>query len=423
MTRDKRMLEATTEKVLYLSPYFWPEEIGSAPYCRELAQFLTQKGYQVSALTFRPHYPNTEPFGDWADGSRDFETFQQIKIERVRVSPRGVGGFKDRITNDLRYLRACIRNAVLGTHKEAACIYTFIPSTLALYGAKALKLRSGAPIIAVVHDIESGLAHSLGITSNPLMFKLMRLVERIGLSFADRVVVLTEGMKQELLDLGCSSPIDVLPIWSQTADKVQIDAKAPVRVMYSGNFGKKQNLDQLLPLLTHISEASPSVEIVMRGNGSEKSRIEAEVHRRGVNNARFMDLAPADEFMTSLQSANVHLVPQALNVANYALPSKLFSIMSAGRPFVCFAEENSALDKLTKASNAGICVYPDNEQKMCEMVQSLLNDISKQRELGEAGRNYVQSNMNRDTILRIYESIMLDELKNKGASGPLGIKP
>ncbi|MCB4457230.1 glycosyltransferase family 4 protein [Leisingera sp. McT4-56] len=399
-------MSASSGSVLYLSPYFWPEEIGSAPYCRELAEHLSDQGYAVSALAFRPHYPSSAPFGDWAGGARDREALGQIAIERVPVNPRGSGGFKTRIGNDLRFLRRAVWHALCGTHRKTGAIIAYIPSVLALYGAKALKLRSGAPVIAVVHDIESGLAGSLGIASNPVVLKVMRLVERIGLNFADEVVVLTEGMKRELEEIGCRKPITVLPIWSQAAEEAPVDPAAPVRVMYSGNFGKKQNLDQLLPLLSHVSDTMPEVEILMRGGGSERSRIEAEAARRGIANARFLELAPAGEFMASLQSANVHLVPQALNVANYALPSKLFSIMSAGRPYVCIAEPGSPLDALARESGAGICVFPDDEARLCQEVAGLLSDPARQQRMGDAGRAFVQQHMNRGTIFSKYEAIL-----------------
>ncbi len=394
------------KSVLYLSPYFWPEEIGSAPYSTELAQHLRARGYNIDVLAFRPHYPNPDGFEPWQDGSRDQETHEGMSIERIAVRPRGSGGFKDRILNDLGFLRRAITSAYRGKHRETDVIIAYIPSVLTLFSARILKLRSGAPIVAIVHDIESGLAASLGIASRPMILRLMRLTERIGLNFASEVVVLTEGMKTEIEAIGCTRPIHVLPIWSQVANDVPIDAAQSTRVMYSGNFGKKQNLDQLLPLLEHLSKNMPDTQIIMRGGGSERPRIEAEVKSRGIANAQFLDLAPASEFMTSLQNVNVHLVPQALNVANYALPSKLISIMSAGRPFVCIAEPESPLDKLAQASQAGICVYPGSETRLCEEVEALLCDSARQQEMGDAGRAFVANDMNRGSIFAQYEETL-----------------
>ena len=144
----------------------------------------------------------------------------------------------------------------------------------------------------------------------------------------------------------------------------------------------------------------------MRGDGSERARIEAEMRRRGID-VTFLPLAPAGEFLQALQSANVHLVPQALNVANYALPSKLFSIMAAGRPFACIAEADSPLDRLARDSGAGICVPPGDPEAAHQALRTLLADPDRQRAMGLAGRRYVDQNMDRDDILGRYEALTL----------------
>jgi colanic acid biosynthesis glycosyl transferase WcaI len=48
------------------------------------------------------------------------------------------------------------------------------------------------------------------------------------------------------------------------------------------------------------------------------------------------------------------LAPQNPSGAAFAVPSKIYSIMAAGRPFICTAEEGSPLDRLRAVSNAFI---------------------------------------------------------------------
>ena len=398
-------MHGADKAILYLSPYFWPEEIGSAPYCTALARFLDAQGYDVRTIAFRPHYPSLDAFEEWAEGQRDTEMLGGIRIERVPVTARGAAGFKARIRNDLRYLWHVVGGVIRGRYQVDA-IVAYVPSILTLFAAKAVSMRSGARIVAVVHDIESGLAASLGIAKSGALIRLMRLAERWGLNFADDIVVLTQGMKDELLGLGCQRPISVISIWGNVVEEVPIDPQARPIMMYSGNFGKKQNFDQLLPLLDRLSQENVAVDVVMRGGGSERDRIESEVASRGISNVTFLPLAPADSFLQSLQSANIHLVPQAWNVANYALPSKLFSIMSAGRPFVCIADPGSPLDRLTADSGAGICVAAGDEDGAFQEVKLLLADPRRQMEMGENGRRYVEQNMNRDEILARYEALI-----------------
>lgn len=393
-------------KILNISPYFWPEEIGSAPYSTDLAIYLAKHGHDVKTVAFRPHYPSIEQFEKWATGVHDTETHDGVQIERVPVNERGSGGFKGRIRNDLRLLRRLIVGALTGRFKNTEVIVAYVPSIFTLFGAKAIRLVTGAQIIAVVHDIESGLAHSLGITNSDKLLRLMRFIERIGLNFSDRVVVLSEGMKQELIGIGCKKPIDIISIWGVLAPQKEIDdSKRPI-LLYSGNFGKKQNIDQLFPLLERLTNEGPEVDVIMRGGGSERDRIENEVKKRGIKNVEFLPLVPAKEFMSALQDANIHLVPQAQNVANYALPSKLFSIMSAGRAFVCVASADSPLSDLTKKSQAGLCISPGDDDRLYQEICRLIASPETQIQMGKNGRDFIDSNMNRNTILNSFETLI-----------------
>lgn len=207
-------------RILYVSPYFWPEEIGSAPCCSDLAFHLAAQGHEVRTVAFRPHYPAIEPFGAWAGGVRDRESKSGVEIERVAVQACGAGGFKDRLRNDIRFFGHMIFGALGRRFRKTDAIVAYVPSLLTVFGAKAVKLAIGAPILAVVHDIESGLASSLGIIRNSLTLRIMRLVERIGVNFADQVVVLTEGMAEELRGMGARRPIKVVSIWGSVVPEV-----------------------------------------------------------------------------------------------------------------------------------------------------------------------------------------------------------
>jgi len=393
-------------KLLYLSPYFWPEEIGSARYATELAIYLGKAGFEVQVEAFRPHYPDPASFHEWADGSRDSEIHEGLPIRRAVARSRGNGGFKARVANDLGYLAHVLRGLVSGRFRRTGVTVAYVPSVLTLYAAFAVRLLTGARIVAVVHDIESGLAAALGIARGGMMLRLMQLVERIGLNRADHVVVLTEGMRSELDLLGCRRPVSVVPIWAETAPWQEPLASERAVLLYSGNFGKKQNLDQILPLLARLDREGAPIDVVLRGDGSERGRIADEIARQGINHVRFLSFAPAEAFATVLQEAHIHLVPQAQNVANYALPSKLISIMGAGRPFICIAAKDSPLDDLARGSGAGFCVAPGDEDELFRIVTELASDPTQQSVMGRKGQAYVRAQMDPDRVLGEYARII-----------------
>ncbi len=397
------------KSILYLSPYFWPEEIGSAPYSTELAVWLKQQGHGVRAVAFRPHYPSMDGFAAWRDGAHDEETYAGIGISRVPVSERGAGGFKERIKNDIRFLLAVWRKALTGRFDKTDVVIAYVPSILTVFGALVVKLTAGAKIVTIVHDIESGLAQSLNLVTSGWVLALMRRLEKFALNRSDHVIVLTEGMRNELEQMGCCRPISVISIWASLPPAAPIKSGEFSTLMYSGNFGKKQNLDQLIPLIRRLSAEKNSIKVIMQGDGSEKKRIEGLFVQAGISNAEFLPLVPAASLVSSLQAATVHLVPQALNVANYAVPSKIFSIMSVGRPYVCIAEEGSPLDELTKQSGAGICIAPHEDQLLFDAVVSLVQNEHELRVKGQNGRSYIDANMNKDKIMQQYYEVIVGE--------------
>lgn len=394
------------KNVVYISPYFWPETIGSAPYSTDVCTWLSEKGHDVQVIAFRPHYPHADQFAAWQDGSRDSEHHRGVHIRRIRTRGRGTGGFRDRLVSDLAFLFGVLRHAFRRIPARPDVIVAYVPSCLSLFGAAVLSWRSGAPVIGIVHDVESGLATALGI-ANTGTRRMMRFVERLAFNRAARMIALTEGMATELRDIGYRGPVTVLPIWAQSFPEKDVSASSPPTVAYSGNFGKKQNLDQILPLIQMLHERRPEVRVILRGDGSERPRIERLVAQMGVANTSFLPLAPAEDIARSLQAADIHLVPQARNVANYALPSKLFTIMAVGRPFLCIAEAGSPLDLLARQSGAGICVYPNDNEALFEAVSRLLDDRGLIREMGQRGRRFVSANMDRDMILSLYEELIV----------------
>jgi colanic acid biosynthesis glycosyl transferase WcaI len=258
-----------------------------------------------------------------------------------------------------------------------------------------------------VHDIESGLAASLQLSRDRLL-RVIHLVEKFAFAQPDRLIVLTPEMARQVRNIGVSKKIDVLPIWADLPPEDAAPMTPEPTLMYSGNFGKKQDLHQLLPLLEILQHRLPEIKIVLQGDGSERASVQARVSELELSNTVFTNLVPTQHLSASLQSAWIHLVPQALHTADFAVPSKVITIMAAGRPFLCIAEKGSVLHKLAKVSQAGVCVFPGNTERLFNTVRELISEPSRLMEMGRRGRDYVRRDLDRATILSGYEALILD---------------
>ena len=242
--------------ILFVTRYFWPELIGSAPFTSDIAEWLAKEGRQMTVLSGLPHYPGTTVFPAYQggraaardDGRRDDRAGALgPAAARLRRWPAS--------SNEAGFLVRGLGALASGRVKRHPVVLALCPSILCVALALAGRQRGGSAI-AIVHDIQSGLAQRLGMNGGRLA-GLMRWVERASLNRVDLVVVLSQEMKDQLRRIGVTAPIDVVPLWVDTDQIQPIEpaARPAVKVLYSGNLGRKQGLGQVVAMAEQLASA------------------------------------------------------------------------------------------------------------------------------------------------------------------------
>ncbi len=392
-------------RALLLTQYYRPELLGSGPFCADLAEWLVQRGWDVTVVAGPPHYPDPDSFKAERENLPRREIVNGVLVQRVRsrIPRRGSAGA--RIASELSYFLAGLRLLLGGQVKRHALVISLCPSILGV-ALGALMRRSTGRHVAIVHDIQSGLAHGLKMVAIPGLVTIMRLCERLILNRVDLAAVLTREMADQLRQNGITTPIDLLPIW------VDLDrfasAIAPsigsVRISYSGNFGRKQGLEQIIAMAQVLQEQRPELTIAMRGKGTQAEALTRTIAEKGLSNIRIEEPLPQEFLHRGLTEVDVHLVPQAPDAAPFALPSKIYNIMAAGRPFVATAGRSSPLWGIQQSSGAFICVPPNDPQAFAAAVLRLVDDPALRATLGDRGRRFVARHNARSTVLEAFEA-------------------
>ena len=152
--------------------------------------------------------------------------------------------------------RPVASGAASGRIPRGERVISLCPSILTTLGALALVRRHGRHI-AVVHDVQSGLGAALGTKRVRAIVPILLRLEALALNRADYVVVLSDGMKDAIQALGVRRPIAVLPpsIDTKEITPQPRPAAGPPTLLYSGNLGRKQGLEQLLGLAQALKAA------------------------------------------------------------------------------------------------------------------------------------------------------------------------
>lgn len=388
-------------KALLVTQYYPPELVGSAPFCGNLAEGLTQAGWETTVLTGLPHYPGTEIFPSYRHGAQRRECIDGIKVERVGIWVPRRRSTLARLVSELRFfLSGCwaIASRRVARH---SLVFSLCPSILSvLLGAIACHRRGCH--VALIHDIQSGLAQGLNMVHSTWFLRLMRFCEREILNRVDLVLVLTDEMKEHLRANGVTASIEIVPIWTDT-DRIQPVADIPgrpVRLVYSGSFGRKQDLDQVVVLAAELQAKSPEIEILLRGGGREFELLREKIISAKLENVRFSDLIPAGNIFADMSNADIHLVVQNPVAAGFAIPSKIYNIMAAGLPCIASAHPESALSRLQSESGGFLCVPPGDPHALADAVWRLAGDRRLRQELGRKGRGFVEKHCSKAQVLR-----------------------
>lgn len=392
---------------LLVTQHYWPELIGSGPYCDDLADWLCQTAGRAVVFTCRPHYPESAVPVAYRNGDRDRETRGRCKVIRVNPWLTKRRGAKERLFTETGFLISGLIALVFGRIRRADLVVSLCPSIFTVLLGEIATRRRGTHV-AVVHDIQSGLASRLGMVSSGVVVTMMRWLERVVLNRTDAILVLSDDMKRCLQEQGIDRPIDVLPLWVDVGSDPSPcrDECESVTVVYGGNLGKKQGLGQVIDMAAILKQRGGDISIVLRGEGTEKDALARQITDLGLDNIRFQPLVPPEELADSLAEGDIHLVPQRDGIADYAVPSKVFAVMAAERPFVATAASNSLLWRLMEESRGFLCVPTGDALALADAVMHLAQNPARRRELGSNGRRYVVANHERTLVRRKFHAIL-----------------
>ncbi len=403
-----RHAAAVPPRLLLVAQSYWPEPAGSAPMMTDLATAFAAAGCDTTVLTARPNYPGNRVYDGYETGAQDRGTVAGVRIERSITIPPSGGGLGARLRHEGVLHAGFAASLARGRVGKHAAVLSLCPSILSVLLADRFTAPGGRHI-AIVHDIQSGLAGALGM-GGTLAITAIRALERAALNRADGIVVLSDPMRTVLRELGVTRPITVIPPHVD-ADAIHPRPRPdqPPTALYSGAFARKQGLEQVLEMARHLADVMPDARILLRGQGGLEEELKAQARTMALTNVTFAPLAPQDRLNAALAEGDVHLVPQRPEGAAFAMPGKAVTILAAGRPFVATCRTGSALAVLETEIGAFLCTPPDDPLAMAQAVAVLLADPARAAAMGRRGRAWVEGNATRAVALDRYAALLTGE--------------
>jgi glycosyltransferase involved in cell wall biosynthesis len=156
-------------------------------------------------------------------------------------------------------------------------------------------------------------------------------------------------------------------------------------VLHAGNIGLSQNLDVVIDAAGLLKDRIDIV-ILFIGDGNRRGELEAAVAARGLTNVRSLPYQPRDQLRWTYASSDVCLVSLKPGLAGYIVPSKLYPILAAGRPYIAAVEKMSEVAALTERHRCGVLVEPGDAVEMAEAILRLAHQRAARDAVGTRAR-------------------------------------
>ena len=402
-------------RLLVLCPHYDPDVAPTGEVMTAVVSELARRGHEIRVVTSLPWYRRHRVEPGWRGRPVRAEVARGgVGVTRVHPFPTAKGSVAARAAGFAGFTALAAAAAVAARDRPDAVLAMSPPITLGLAGwATARRWR--VPLVFNLQDIFPDAAIDTGALASRRVVAAARRLERFIYDRAAAVTVLSEDMRANVaakLDPGRSGSVRVIPNFVDTS-RIRPRSRATAYraehglgdrtvVMYAGNVGFSQPLD-LLVAAARTHRHRDDVVFVVNGEGSARPALEASA--AGLPNVVFVDYQPAERLDEVLATADVHVVVLRERLARSSVPSKIYSILAAGRPVVASVDPDTELPRMIDTAGCGVAVAPGDHFAFDAAVSTLLDDPAGRDAMGRRGRAYVEACMTPQAVAAAYEAL------------------
>ena len=399
-------------KIVLVTPHFTPDIAPTGTIWTRIIDELAARGHHAEVITALPWYRahRIEPGFEGKLVRKEDTPWGRI----TRVHPFPVADKTDILRRALAFGGFSTLAAAVGMRGDPVDVVVAVspPLTLGLTGAAIAKARK-AKFVFNVQDVFPDIAVQLGSLSNRYAIGGAGWLERRCYGLADAVTVLSEDLQENVaaktsdptkvhtipnfVDAGSIAPAD-----RANAYRREFDLIDKTVVMYAGNVGLSQSLEPLIDAASALAH-DERLMFVINGQGAQRASLERRA--RGLANVRFVDMQPAERLGEVLAAPDLHVMPLKKGLSSSSFPSKLYSILAAGRPLVAAVDRASEIAALVERSGAGVVVDPEDAEALTKAIRRLVDDRDELIRMGDAGRRYIESHASPAVVALAYEEL------------------
>ena len=358
--------------ILLLNEYYPPDTSATAKMAAQVAEALAQR-HRVTVVAGRPSY---DPDARYPYALLRRDTLNKVTVECVGSTAFPRHQMRGRVSNYLSYLALAVPRA-LALRPDIILAMTD-PPVAGIAGAFIARL-AGRAFVYNIRDMYPDMALGGEIVRAGKWVARWEALHRRALRQAARVIVLGDDMRDRILAKGVAAErVVVVRDGAVNASPAQMPERddpivQEIRhgftfvVLHAGNLGFYGAWDTLLAAAKILRNENTG--FVFIGDGATRAALESAA--RDLPNVKFAPFRPVEQIAQVMMAGDVHIVTVKRGLEGVVVPSKLYSILAAGRPVLVVAPAESDAARIVVESGCGVAADPDDPAAVAAAIREL----------------------------------------------------
>ncbi|MGH7142173.1 MAG: glycosyltransferase family 4 protein [Candidatus Saccharimonadales bacterium] len=405
------------EKILVVCQHFWPESFRINDIC----DFFVEKDCDLEVLCGIPNYPQGKFFDGYSYFRNRKQIHKSVEIRRTFEIPRGSNTNIRIFLNYMSFPFASLFHLprLLIKKYDKIFIYQLSPVMMSIAGIIVGKIKRIETTMYVLDLWPENLFSVLKV-KNPLLRGFMTRWSYWHYRHVDKLVVLSEKMKDQLIDITQTSAerIIVLPQACEKIFEIEThDNQLTKRftkgfnVLYTGNISPAQSFNTIIRAAAILKKAGfKNINWIIVGDGMSRKQVVNAVIKANLKDIFYFEgFKPIEDIPKYTDLADVLLgclVKSELLEAT--VPAKVMSYFAAGRPMV-LAMDGEVQKLVNDTIGCGFVGPTDNSRRLAENIKKVYSmSIKERKKMGDLGKDYHFKHFERNLILnKLYDFIFV----------------
>lgn len=316
--------------------------------------------------------------------------------------------------NDFYDLDPAVRrfhlNVALGFGRVGACVFSLRKVVRKIRPDVILSFSEAANVVAWITSLGLRVPCCLGIRSDPeTIVRELHWTWRISVLLAYRFcrsLVVQTRAAADWVQIRRRKKVIIIPNPLRSIEVREVK-RSPL-ILAVGSLTRHKGHDVLVRAFAHIQAEFPGWQLVILGEGPERSALEALCRELNVESCVKL-LGQVHDVESWLGRSEIFVMSSRLE----GFPNALIEAMSMGLPVVSTRCPHGPAEIICSGKN-GLLVPVDDYTALGEAIRGLILDPERRRALGDAAME-IRDTLDEKRVMRMWETVLFDH--------PLNIQP